>query len=129
MIQNLETPDGRKIYEVVGDFVQSKALQTVGLCGYGNVGAVVGATYPKELVELRQRMPNTWFLIPGFGAQGGSAESVKAAFDDNGLGAVVNNSRGINFAWRTKTYEFYGEEKWKDAVLAATKDMCNVLRN
>lgn len=128
MIQNLETTDGRKIYEVVGDFVQGKALQTVGQCGYGNVGAVVGATYPKELAELRQRMPNTWFLIPGFGAQGGSAESVKAAYDEKGLGAIVNNSRGINFAWRTKAYESYGEEKWKDAVLAATKDMCAALK-
>ena len=128
MIQNLEVRDGRKIYEVVGDYVQSKALETIGNCGYGAVGAVVGATYPTELAQLRQRMPNTWFLIPGFGAQGGSAQSVAAAFDDKGLGAVVNNSRGINFAWRTKAYESFGEVKWKDAVLAATKDMCAALK-
>lgn len=128
MLQNLVVEDGRKIYEVVGDYVQSKAQQTLGECGFGAVGAVVGATYPAELAQLRQRMPNTWFLIPGFGAQGGSAEDVKTAFDKRGLGAVVNNSRGINFAWRTKAYESYGEERWKDAVLAATKDMCAALK-
>ncbi len=127
MIQNLEIADGRKIYQVVADFVQQKALETKSDCGYGAVGAVVGATYPKELAELRHRMPNTWFLIPGFGVQGGSVNDVLPAFDKHGLGAIINNSRGINFAWRTKAYESYGEKNWEKAVLAATKDMCAAL--
>lgn len=126
MIQDLEV-EGRKIYEIVGDFVQQKALESQSDCGYGAVGAVVGATYPKQLAELRQRMPNTFFLIPGFGAQGGTAADVLPAFDENGLGAVVNNSRGINFAWRSKKYESFGEARWKDAVKQATIDMCAVL--
>ena len=69
-----------------------------GDCGYGAVGAVVGATYPAQLAELRAAMPHTWFLVPGFGSQGGTARDVAAAFDPQGGGAIVNNSRGIIFA-------------------------------
>ncbi len=73
---------GTKIYELVADHVEELAVATVGECGYGFVGAVVGATYPAELEKLRQRMPHTWFLVPGFGSQGGTAQDVAPAFDN-----------------------------------------------
>ena len=74
------------------------------LRGYGSVGAVVGATYPEQLVELREAMPHTWFLVPGFGAQGATARDVAGAFDGDGLGAIVNSSRGIIFAHSRDAY-------------------------
>ena len=66
----------------------------------GAVGAVVGATYPAQLAELRARLPHTYFLVPGYGAQGGGAADVAPAFDKNGMGAIVNSSRGILCAWK-----------------------------
>jgi orotidine-5'-phosphate decarboxylase len=102
---------------------------TVGESGYGAVGAVVGATYPAQLAELRAVMPHTWFLVPGFGSQGGTAGDVAAAFDPQGGGAIVNNSRGIIFAHSIKPYsERYGAARWQQAVEAAAKDMIECLR-
>ena len=97
MLQDL-VADGQQIYRHVAEHVERLATETAGECGYGSVGAVVGATYPEQLAELRAAMPHTWFLVPGFGSQGGTAADVAAAFDDHGLGAIVNNSRGIIFA-------------------------------
>lgn len=94
--QDLTTSDGT-LYQQVARLVERLVLETVGRCGYGAV-VVVGATYPQQLHELRAAMPHTWFLVPGFGAQGGTASDVDAAFDDRGLGGVVNNSREIIFA-------------------------------
>ena len=74
--------------------------QLPGKYGYSGVGAVVGATYPAQLGELRAAMPHTFFLVPGYGAQGGAADDVAPGFDANGLGAVVNSSRGIMCAWQ-----------------------------
>ncbi len=91
---------------------------------YGLVGAVVGATWPTQLTELRQQMPSVPFLIPGYGAQGGTSSDAAGAFHSNGFGAVVNSSRGINFAWQRKPYnEQFGEARWQDAVEAATREM------
>jgi orotidine-5'-phosphate decarboxylase len=96
---------------------------------YGLVGAVVGATYPQQLAELRQAMPHTWFLIPGFGAQGGTAQDCAAAFDEHGLGAIVNNSRGIIFAHARKDLAAkFGPGRWQEAVEAATREMIDQLR-
>jgi len=121
--------DGQPLYRHVADYVQSLAHQTVGTCGYGLVGAVVGATYPQQLAELRQAMPHTWLLIPGFGAQGGSAKDCAAAFDQHGLGAIVNNSRGIIFANSRPEYcDRFGPARWQEAVEAATLDMIAQLR-
>jgi orotidine-5'-phosphate decarboxylase len=117
--------DGRPLYRHVGDYVESLAQQTAGSGGYGCVGAVVGATYPEQLAELRKAMPHTWFLIPGFGAQGGTAKDCAPAFDANGLGAIVNNSRGIIFAHSRPEYR---ELEWQEAVEAATRDMIERLR-
>jgi orotidine-5'-phosphate decarboxylase len=128
MLQDL-VAEGRPIYRHVADYVERQAVATVGTCGYGAVGAVVGATYPAQLAELRAAMPHTLFLVPGFGSQGGTARDVAAAFDVSGRGAVVNNSRGIIFAYAKKPYsERYGAARWQEAVAAATRDMIEQLR-
>jgi orotidine-5'-phosphate decarboxylase len=128
MLQDLMA-DGRPIYRHVADYVEQQAATTAGAGGYGAVGAVVGATYPAQLAELRTAMPHTWFLVPGFGSQGGKASDVAAAFDPSGLGAVVNNSRGIIFAHAVKPYaERFGAAGWQAAVEAATRDMIDQLR-
>ncbi len=116
--------DGRPIYRHVAEYVERCSAKSAGRCGYGVVGAVVGATYPEQAVELRAAMPHTWFLVPGFGSQGGTARDVAGAFDENGLGAIVNNSRGIIFAHARREYlERYGDARWQDAVNAATREM------
>jgi orotidine-5'-phosphate decarboxylase len=100
---------GRPLFQHVGAAVNAWAAENVGKCGFGDVGAVVGATYPQELTALRQLLPQVVFLVPGFGAQGASAADTAAAFRPDGLGAVVNSSRGILFpfqpdesAWEAK---------------------------
>ena len=121
--------DGRTVYARVADVVEDLAGRTRGDGTYGSVGAVVGATYPQELAELRERMPHAPLLVPGYGSQGGTAADVAAAFDPQGLGALVNNSRGIIFAYRKQPYaEAYGPDRWQDAVAAATRDMIADLR-
>jgi orotidine-5'-phosphate decarboxylase len=128
MLQDL-VADGRPLYRHVAEYVERLAVETAGGCGYGAVGAVVGATYPAQLAELRALMPRTWFLVPGFGSQGGTAGDVAAAFDAEGRGAIVNNSRGIIFAHSIKPYaERYGAARWQEAVGAATRDMIEQLR-
>lgn len=95
-------------------------MQTLGNSGYGSVGAVIGATYPEQLSELRLAMPHTLFLIPGFGAQGGTAADVAGGFDCQGLGAIVNSSRAIIFAHESKPYAHLAQADWQKAVEAAT---------
>ncbi|MFO0922255.1 MAG: orotidine-5'-phosphate decarboxylase [Pirellulales bacterium] len=118
--------DEQTIAEKVADWVQAEAAKRVDESGYGSVGAVVGATYPEELAEMRARMPNSWILIPGYGAQGGAASDVAAGFDAQGLGAIVNSSRGIIFAYDSKKYAKV--DKWQGAVEAATKEMIQALQ-
>ena len=121
--------DGQPIYKHVAAMVERLSVSSPGQAGYGCVGAVVGATYPEQLAELRKEMPHAWFLVPGFGAQGGSAEDVAAAFDQNGLGAVVNSSRAIIFAHQREEYrDRFGDSRWQNAVEAATREMIAVLR-
>ena len=121
--------DGRPLYRYVAAHVEQLAAKTAGATGYGVVGAVVGATYPGELAELRAEMPHAWFLVPGFGSQGGTARDVAAAFDAHGTGAVINNSRGIIHAYRNRPYaERFGPAQWLEAVEAATRDMIAQLR-
>ena len=110
--------ENQKMFELVADHLQTLAARNIGESGYGNVGAVVGATWPEELVALRKRMPNVPFLIPGFGAQGGSAADVGGGLDENGLGGVINSSRGIIFAYERP--EFEAIVNWQDAVSLAT---------
>ena len=90
---------------------------------------MVGATHPEQLVDLRDLMPHTWFLVPGFGAQGADASDVAGAFDARGLGAVINSSRAIIFAYRREPYaEIFGEGAWQQAVEAATLHAINQLQ-
>lgn len=128
LLQDL-VAENQPIYRHVAAHVDQLARETVGACGYGAVGAVVGATWPEQLAELRAAMPNTWFLVPGFGSQGGTARDVAAAFDPNGGGAIVNNSRGILFAFRRGEYaQRFGSSRWQEAVEAATGEMIDQLR-
>lgn len=90
----------KHVYEVMGDMCEDWGSNSIGKYGYSSVGAVVGATYPEQLLELREKMPHTLFLVPGYGAQGGGAKDVSNAFDKNGLGAIVNSSRGIMCAYK-----------------------------
>ena len=92
--------DGVPLYARMGDLCEKWGADMIGEYGYSAVGAVVGATYPAQLKELRERLPHTFFLVPGYGAQGGGAEGVAGAFDENGLGGIVNSSRGIMCAYQ-----------------------------
>ncbi|MFO8008118.1 MAG: orotidine-5'-phosphate decarboxylase [Candidatus Brocadiia bacterium] len=115
---------GGPLYARVAQLVEQWGAAHRGASGYSLLGAVVGATYPEELLALRQAMPHAPLLVPGFGAQGGGVADVVGAFDEDGLGAVVNSSRGIIFAWQRAPYESeYGEARWRDAVGAAAADM------
>ncbi|MEX2309621.1 MAG: orotidine-5'-phosphate decarboxylase [Pirellulales bacterium] len=126
--QDLDAGGGR-LHQLVGSHVEQLATQTLGACGYGAVGAVVGATYPEQLIELRQLMPHTWFLVPGFGSQGGTAADVAGAFDSRGLGAIVNSSRGIIFAHEREDYaQRFPPDDWRRAVEAATIEAIEQLR-
>jgi orotidine-5'-phosphate decarboxylase len=128
LLQDLES-GGRKLYQHVAEYVERLAAASLGSSGYGDVGAVVGATYPEQLADLRATMPSTWFLVPGFGAQGGTARDCAAAFDASGLGGVINNSRGIIFAHSRKEYrDRFPPNQWQDAVAAATREMIDQLR-
>jgi orotidine-5'-phosphate decarboxylase len=112
------------LYQQVATVVEGLAASTADAERYGCVGAVIGATYPRELRELRAMMPHVPLLLPGFGVQGGTAADVAAAFDEDGLGGLVNNARGINFAHSREPYRSqFGDEKWEQAVEAATKEM------
>ncbi len=107
--------DGKPVYRHVADAVASWSAVRLGDCGLGDVGAVVGATHPRELAELREMMPDVWFLVPGYGAQGGTAADVQAAFLGNGLGAIVNSSRGITFPFHPD------DANWEAKIVEATK--------
>lgn len=114
-----ETSDERKtLYERVGELVALWGKDSIGRCGYSDVGAVVGATFPRELARLRERLPHTWFLVPGYGRQGGSAEGVAPGFDDRGLGAIVNSSSAIIFAGQHDPQRDYAH-----AAAAAAREM------
>ncbi len=122
--------DGRPLYEHVAELAEQLATQTLGSGGYGAVGSVVGATYPSQLAELREKMPHSWFLVPGYGAQGAGAADVAGAFDASGLGAIINNSRGIIFAHSRPEYrDRFGDARWQEAVEAATREMIDQLRD
>lgn len=91
---------GGALYETVGDLCEQWGEELPGRYGYSGVGAVVGATWPRQLGELRVRLPHTFFLVPGYGAQGGGAQDAAPAFGKNGLGAAVSASRSILCAWK-----------------------------
>lgn len=124
-LQNLRLEDGRTIYECMGDMVETWGAQTVGKYGYSAVGAVVGATHPEEAAILRKRLAHTFFLIPGYGAQGGNAQMLKSCFDADRLGGIVNNSRGILCAYKKKGGTYY--DAARTACLEMKADLLSVL--
>ena len=115
--------DGRPLYEWVGEKVNEWGEGTEGRYGYTEVGAVVGATYPEMGAVLRKLMPKAYILVPGYGAQGGTGRDLVPFFNADGLGAVVNSSRGILSAWTKETYASYGENGFGAAARAAVLDM------
>lgn len=117
-LQDLQMKDGAFVYEIMGGLVDSWGATEIGENGYSLMGAVVGATYPEQAKRLRQLMPNSIFLVPGYGAQGGGAAEVKPCFNKDGTGAIVNNSRGIIFAY--EKMEGFSETGYAEAARAAT---------
>lgn len=114
--------EGRPLYEwVAGKVMEWGSASMDGV--YSNVGAVVGATYPEMSRRLRKLMPNTYFLVPGYGAQGGTGEDLKHCFNEDGLGAVVNSSRGIIAAYKQDRYSAFGPEHFGEASRQAVLDM------
>ncbi len=115
-IQDLKTNEG-KLYERVGRLVSKWGKQLMGEHGYSQIGAVVGATHPKQAENLRNIMPNTYFLVPGYGAQGAKAKDLKGYFNKDGLGAIINSSRGIIAAYLKESNKLKFSEE--DFALAA----------
>lgn len=124
-VQNLILEDGTPMYERMGGLVEKWGESTIGAYGYSAVGAVVGATHPTEAARLREVLPHTFFLIPGYGAQGGNAQMLKSCFGANGLGGVVNNSRGILCAYKKNGGTYY--EAARAATIAMQKDLSSVI--
>lgn len=115
--------NGRPLYELVGEKVAQWGEEHVGQSGYSYIGAVVGATYPEMGVTLRKIMPKTFILVPGYGAQGGKGKDLVNFFNEDGLGAIVNSSRGIIAAYKQEKYAQFGAENFGDASRAAVEDM------
>ena len=129
-IQDLKTEDGEEIYKKVGKLVEKWGEECRGEYGYSSVSAVVGATYPKQLKELRELMPHTYFLIPGYGAQGGKAEDIALGFDSNGLGGIVNASRSLMCAYKSDLWkDNFSEEDYAKATRAEAIRMRDELNN
>ena len=99
-LQDMKLENGSTVYAQMGSMCENWGESLMGKYGYSGVGAVVGATYPDQLAEMRAKAPHTFFLVPGYGAQGGGAQDAKNAFDKRGLGAIINSSRGIMCAWK-----------------------------
>ena len=114
----------KAVYELVGKKVDEWGLDTVKE-GYSDIGAVVGATYPEMGKVLREIMPKAYILVPGYGAQGGTAAELKPFFNKDGLGAIVNSSRGIIAAYKQEKYAEFGAEGFAEAARAAVIDMKN----
>ena len=132
-IQDLPAgPEGKPLYEIVGGLLEEWGKDFRGKYGYSDVLAVVGATHPEQGKRLREILPHTFFLVPGYGAQGATAQDLRGCFDKNGEGAIVNSSRGIIAAWKKEKYaEGLAEREWaqasRRAVLDMKKDLNSVL--
>lgn len=125
-LQELKLADGRQLYEAVADLTVQWGADCMGSYGYSEAGAVVGATHRAQGEALRARMPHTFFLVPGYGAQGGTAEDVAGFFDQEGLGAIISSSRGITAAYQKD--EKYSEKDFAQAAAEAAAAMRDALR-
>ncbi len=110
--------DGVPVYEIMGHMCESWGEPLMGKYGYSGAGIVAGATYPEQIKKLREKLPRTFFLIPGYGAQGASAKDISGAFDSNGLGGIVNSSRGIMCAYKKEGCDEhdYAAAAYREAV-------------
>lgn len=118
-LQDLKLENGKTIYEEVATLIEKWGEDLIGEYGYSSVSSVVGATYPEQLEKLRKLAPHTFFLIPGYGAQGGKAEDIALGFDENGIGGIVNASRSLMCAYKKDIWkEKYTEEEFASATRA-----------
>ena len=123
-LQDVKAADGRTIYEVMGELNEQIAAGTEGKNAFTMAGAVTGATYPQQIQDLRARLPHTFFLVPGYGTQGGTAADVKYAFNEKGHGAIVNSSRGIMCAWKKTGGDGHDfKEAARNAAIAMRDDI------
>jgi orotidine-5'-phosphate decarboxylase len=124
------TYGGKKLHEIIAEKTDNWGNDSVGKQGYSAVGAVVGATFSYEMSTLRKIMPSAFFLVPGYGAQGATANDIKYSFNSDGLGAIINASRSLLYAYHSSPWkEKYGINAWKDATLEATIKMNEEIRN
>ena len=126
-LQDLKYEDGRTLYEAVADLVEEWGAETRGETGYSVIGAVVGATYPEQGTALRARMPHTFFLVPGYGAQGATGKDIAGCFDANGNGAIVNASRSILTAWKKREGVAF-DVAAREEALRMREDLCQNLK-
>lgn len=119
-LQDMKLENGLTVYERMAQLTDEWGRDSIGKSGYSDVGAVVGATYPKQAAALRAMLPHTFFLVPGYGAQGGGADGAVAGFDEKGGGGIVNSSRGIICAYKQEKYKGM---KFDEAAYAACVDM------
>ena len=118
-LQDLKLETGEEVYTKVAKLVEEWGKDLIGTYGYSSISTVVGATYPKQLQDLRKTAPHTFFLIPGYGAQGGKAEDIALGFDENGIGGIVNSSRGLMCAYKSELWkDKYTEEDFAKATRA-----------
>jgi orotidine-5'-phosphate decarboxylase len=132
-IQDIMTTDGITISQNIAKYVSNEANAFIGKYGYSPIGAVVGATYPEEAVTLRKLMPKSYFLVPGYGAQGGDANDIVPCFNKDGLGAIVNSSRGILYTHMSDDERSNCSRREylasvKDATVKMQKDIYTVLK-
>ena len=129
-LQDLKLEDGQEVYKRVANLVENWGADLRGENGYSSIAAVVGATYPKQLQELRNIAPHTFFLIPGYGAQGGKPEDIALGFDKNKLGGIVNASRSLMCAYKSdKWKDEFKEEDYAKATRAEALRMKNELNS
>ena len=126
-LQDMRFEDGRTLYEAVADLVESWGEETRGETGYSVVGAVVGAPYPEQGTALRARLPHTFFLVPGYGAQGATGADIAGCFDENGSGAIVNASRSILCAWKKREGMAFDAAAREEAI-RMREDLCSCLK-
>ena len=115
--------DRRYLYEIVADLIKPASEKSIGKSGYSGIGAVVGATYPDAAIRLRNQLPNSLFLVPGVGAQGGGSEGIKACFNSDGLGAVISSSRGIMYP-----HQYGSADSNRDTIRQAALDLITQVR-
>ena len=129
-LQDLKLENGETVYEHVANLVEEWGEELRGKYGYSSVSAVVGATYPQQLKEIREKAPHTYFLIPGYGAQGGKADDIALGFDENGLGGIVNASRSLMCAYKSdKWKEKFNEKEYGKATRTEALEMREILNN